>query len=50
MSEQTNLDDKYKNIITFCENCNNLMYTYINEDNQLFNGCKYLLSIYLYFS
>ncbi len=45
MSEQTNLDDKYKNIITFCENCNNLMYTYINEDNQLFNGCKVCLTI-----
>lgn len=45
MSEQPDLDNKYKNIITFCENCNNIMYTYTTEDNKLFNGCKVCLSI-----
>ena len=25
---------------TFCDNCDNLMYTYTNADNKLYNGCK----------
>ena len=25
---------------TFCDNCDNLMYTYTNADNNLYNGCK----------
>jgi len=45
MSIQANKDDKYKNIITFCDNCNNIMYTYINKEDKLYNGCKVCLTI-----
>ena len=45
MSEQTSQDEKYQNIITFCNNCNNIMYTYINEEDKLYNGCKVCLTI-----
>ena len=37
--------EKYEDIITFCENCNNIMYTYIDEKNKLFNGCKVCLTV-----
>ena len=39
MSSQSDAE-KYDDIITFCENCNNIMYTYIDDKNKLFNGCK----------
>tara|TARA_Y100000591_G_C21682664_1_gene618917 strand:- start:173 stop:565 length:393 start_codon:yes stop_codon:yes gene_type:complete len=44
MSSQPNTD-KYEDIINFCENCNNIMYTYIDDENKLFNGCKVCLTV-----
>ncbi len=45
MAMETKPDNKYNDIITFCENCNNLMHTYIDEKNNVFNGCKVCLTI-----
>ena len=45
MSVETKTDNKFNNIITFCKNCNNLMHTYIDEENNIFNGCKVCLTI-----
>ena len=44
MSSQTD-SDKFKDIINFCENCNNIMYTYTDDKDKLFNGCKVCLTV-----
>jgi DNA-directed RNA polymerase subunit M/transcription elongation factor TFIIS len=44
MSSQPHTE-KYKDIINFCENCSNIMYTYIDEKDKLFNGCKVCLTV-----
>tara|TARA_B100001094_G_scaffold329648_1_gene392847 strand:- start:1584 stop:1967 length:384 start_codon:yes stop_codon:yes gene_type:complete len=36
--------EKYKDI-NFCENCNNILYTYIDDKDKLFNGCKVCLTV-----